>query len=311
MQAVLVGSDLFGFHGLNTPERIDLTLREGGWLEAATQLQGEGRIRHIGFSTHAPTQTIIELCQSGHFSYVNLHWYYNNQENWPAVEAANAADMGVFIISPSYNGGKLFDPSPKLRELCRPFSPMAFNDLFCLSRPQVHTLSVGAARPGDFDEHVEALEHLEKDPAELEAVERRLKDAFADSLGEDYAHSWRDGLPAWDEVPGEGNLKAILLMGNLAKAFDLVDFARERYKLLQTGGGHWFPGRTVEHLDFAALDPLLTASPHADRIPDLLREYHDLLHTPLTLKERLAPRWNQLVHRLRHWKGKLRRLVRG
>ena len=36
-------------------------------------------------------------------------------------------------------------------------TPMQFNDLYCLARGQVHTLSCGASRPGDFDEHVRAL----------------------------------------------------------------------------------------------------------------------------------------------------------
>ena len=35
---------------------------------------------------------------------------------------------------------------------------MQFNDLYCLARPEVHTLSCGVAKPGDFDEHVAALE---------------------------------------------------------------------------------------------------------------------------------------------------------
>ena len=45
----------------------------------------------------------------------------------------------------------------RLRELCAPLTAMQFNDLYCLARPEVHTLSCGVARPGDFDEHVAAL----------------------------------------------------------------------------------------------------------------------------------------------------------
>ncbi len=33
---------------------------------------------------------------------------------------------------------------------------MIFNDLFCLLRPEVHTLSLGVANPEDFDEHLKA-----------------------------------------------------------------------------------------------------------------------------------------------------------
>ncbi|MEO6054758.1 MAG: aldo/keto reductase, partial [Chthoniobacterales bacterium] len=139
--------DLLGIHGINTPELLDMTLRKGGALETARKLQKEGRVRFIGFSTHAEVDTIVSAVDSDEFDYVNLHWYYVNQVNWPAIVAATRRDMGVFIISPNDKGGKLYAPSDKLSQLCAPFSPMAFNNLFCLSHPQVHTLSMGVSRP--------------------------------------------------------------------------------------------------------------------------------------------------------------------
>jgi len=149
--------DLLGIHGLNTPELVEYTLRPGGCLDEARQLQQQGRIRHIGFSTHAPTPVIVEAINSGQFDYVNLHWYYINQDNWPAIAAATQQDMGIFIISPTDKGGHLYNPPQKLVDLCAPLRPIVFNDLFCLSHPQVHTLSVGAARPSDFDEHLKSV----------------------------------------------------------------------------------------------------------------------------------------------------------
>ena len=40
------------FHGINTRELLDWTLKKGGCLEVARQLQKEGRCRFLGFSTH-------------------------------------------------------------------------------------------------------------------------------------------------------------------------------------------------------------------------------------------------------------------
>ena len=37
--------------------------------------------------------------------------------------------MGVFIISPTDKGGRLYAPSAKLRTPDAPLSPMVFNDL--------------------------------------------------------------------------------------------------------------------------------------------------------------------------------------
>ena len=50
--------DLFGIHGLNTHELYDETFRSGGCLEVARQLQAEGKVRFVGFSTHGPTEVI-------------------------------------------------------------------------------------------------------------------------------------------------------------------------------------------------------------------------------------------------------------
>jgi len=82
--------------------------------------------------------------------YINVHWYFVNDLNWAAIAAARKRDMGVFIISPNDKGGKLYEPPKKLVELCAPLSPMQFNDLYCLARAEVHTLSCGASRPTDF-----------------------------------------------------------------------------------------------------------------------------------------------------------------
>ncbi len=149
--------DLLGVHGINNEETFHNSMRPGGCLDEAKKLKAEGKVRHIGFSTHGSTEIITKAIETGEFDYVNLHWYYINQWNWSAIEAAQGQDMGVFIISPSDKGGQLYNPPPKLVELCQPLSPMVFNDLFCLSHPQVHTLSLGAAQPADFDEHLKVL----------------------------------------------------------------------------------------------------------------------------------------------------------
>jgi uncharacterized protein len=136
--------DLLSLHGINNRQLLDWSLRNGGALEAARKIQAEGRARHVGFSTHATTDIILEAINSDGFDYVNVHWYFVNDLNWPAIQAAHARDMGVFIISPNDKGGKLYEPPPKLAKLCAPLTPMQFNDLYCLARPEVQTLSRGA-----------------------------------------------------------------------------------------------------------------------------------------------------------------------
>ena len=120
------------------------------------RFRSEGRIRHIGFSTHGPTRLILGG-ETGAFDYLNLHYYYIFQDNRPVLEAARRQDMGVFIISPTDKGGRLQNAPARLRAADRAAGPLVFNDLWCLSQPEIHTLSVGAARPTDFDAHLPVL----------------------------------------------------------------------------------------------------------------------------------------------------------
>jgi len=268
--------DLFSLHGINTPELLEWSLRPCGCLEAARRLQRAGRVRHIGFSTHASRAVILEAIETGEFDYVNLHWYWVNDRNWPAVEAATRHDMGVFLISPNDKGGKLYEPPEKLVRLCEPLTPMEFNDLYCLLRPEVHTLSIGAARPGDFDAHLAALEKWDAAAELVPRIDGRLREEMARTLGADWLARWEQGLPEWDAVPGGVNVWEILRLANYAKSLDLVEFGRMRYNLLGQAE-HWFPGFPAGEFDEAAVRAAVAASPFAAEIPARLREAHALL----------------------------------
>ena len=268
--------DLLGIHGINTAELLDYSIRPGGCLDVVRKLQTQGKIRFVGFSTHGSTDIIIQSINTNQFDYVNLHWYYINQINWQAIEAATRHDMGVFIISPSDKGGRLYDPPQKLVDLCAPLSPMLFNDLFCLSHSQVHTLSLGASKPSDFDEHLKTLDLLRKAEEILPSILARLEQAAIYTLGENWFKTWWVGLPRYEQTPGNINIHTILWLRNLALAYDMYEYAKTRYNML-SNASHWFPGNKADKIEDLNLRECLRHSPHADRIPDLLRETDKLL----------------------------------
>ncbi len=268
--------DLLGIHGINNEETLHHAIRPGGCFDEAKKLQAEGKVKHIGFSTHGSTAIIIKTIATGKFDYVNLHWYYINQGNWSAIEAAQRQDMGVFIISPSDKGGHLYNPPPKLVELCQPLSPMVFNNLFCLSHPQVHTLSLGAARPSDFEEHIKVLPLLDQAEEILPPIIERLEREAIAILGKDWFDNWQVGLPIYENTPGNVNIPVILWLRNLALAYDMIEYGQARYNLLNNGS-HWFPGAKADKVSQLNLQPCLAKSPFAEVIPSLLVETDRLL----------------------------------
>ncbi len=269
--------DLFSLHGINNRELMEQALGPGGCLEEAYKLKAEGRVKHIGFSTHASNSEITELIERGDFDYVNLHWYLIAQLNGPSIEAAAKKDMGVFIISPNDKGGRLYRPSQKTRDLCAPLDPMAFNDLFCWANPNVHTISCGASRPEDFDTHVEALEHYDNANEVVGPIREKIYAEVSKVGGPDWHDTWHVGLPEWEDVPGGINVKDIVRLWTWAKALDLQDFATWRYNMLGTAG-HWFPGHVVSDYDRAEMCHALRKSPHTDKVIDILDESRTLFH---------------------------------
>ena len=268
--------DLLALHGINDRTFLDWSTRKGGCLEAARELQRQGLVRHVGFSTHATTDIILEAVRGDGFDFLNVHWYFVNDLNWPAIAEAQRRDMGVFIISPNDKGGKLYEPPPKLTELCSPLTPMQFNQLYCLSRPEVHTLSCGAARPEDFDEHIEGLKHYANIEKVLAPIERRVRAAMEKALGADWCRSWHEGVPEYVDLPGQINAKEILRLWTYAKSLDMVGWGRMRYNLLGQGD-HWFPGENAAEAGRRLRPEHFPDSPFRGTIPGLLQEAHRLL----------------------------------
>jgi len=271
--------DLFAIHGANDKESVDWALAPDGCLDVAERWREQGRIRHIGFSTHAAQPLILRMIESDRFDYVNLHFYYLFQDNLPVIQAARAHDMGVFIISPSDKGGRLQKASAKLRTLCEPLSPMVFNDLWCLSHDDVHTISLGAARPSDLDEHMKTLPLVANPAPTLDPIVARLQAAYRQAVGDDFAAHWLEGLPEWNELPGKINVRRILWLRNLVLAYDLLDFAQERY-MSMSPDDIWVPGARAAEFDDDAMTEALLGSPFRKEIPGILREAHTMLFNP-------------------------------
>ncbi len=263
--------DFYAYHGINTPEILEEAAAPGGPLQELLRMKEEGIIKHLGFSTHAPLETIIRTIEMDIFSFVNLHYYYFNQRNEAAIHLAQKQDMGVFIISPNDKGGQLFNPSSALKKAIPNSTPIQWNARFCLHNPAIHTLSFGMTESLHFSEmkgiFPTASTRREEDlQAQFSLDQRLLKHPYASYTGFDL-----------QDDPSGINIPEMLRLYKLWKCYGLLDFCKYRYKELYKPN-HWYPGVLCTPENIAKIED--------SRIPDdiplkaMLTELHEALQQP-------------------------------
>jgi predicted aldo/keto reductase-like oxidoreductase len=261
--------DNFDIHGINLQEHLDLVTDPNGCMKAVREAVDQKMIGHVGFSTHAPLDVILNTINTDLFESINLHYYFFNQRNAAAVQLAHEKDMGVFIISPSDKGGMLYNPSEELAGISYPFTALYMCDRFLLSDPRVHTLSLGAANPAEIDSHQDAWDNdepmSELEQAVLDCINRRYTILEGDRCSQCY-----ECLPCPEDI----NIPEVLRLRNLAVSFDMVEFGKYRYKMFENAG-HWFPGRKA--IRCTDCGDCLPRCPENLDIPKLLRDTHDRL----------------------------------
>ncbi len=263
--------DFYGWHGINTDELLRIACKKEGPVEELLKMKDEGIIRHVGFSTHAPLNTIIEAIETGLFEFVNLHYYYFNQRNKEAVAAAQKRDMGVFIISPNDKGGQLFKAPQKVKNAVKPLTPIQWNARFCLQNPAIHTLSFGMTEASHFDE-MKGIFPFSTPWTEQEQNTKQVLDNYL----QDDPYSWFDGFQM-DNDPSGLNIPEILRLRRLWKCYDMTDYGRYRYKTMGENS-HWLPGGFATNSRIQNVD--LSKVPSGIPLKEMLQETHKALYQP-------------------------------
>lgn len=262
--------DCLALHGINTWEHLEWATQPDGCLMAIRTAMAQGKVRHLGFSTHGSLELILAAINTNIFEFVNLHYYYFFPRHQQAIALAAAKDIGIFIISPADKGGQLYTPSPLLESLCAPFTPLELNYRFLLSDRCITTLSLGAANPDQLDSPLQVADAVYPLTDKEQAVFNKLKSHLVTSLATDLCSQCYQCLPCPEQI----NIPEVLRLRNLAVAYDMSDYGQYRYGMFENAG-HWFPGmKGNKCTDCGACLP---RCPENLDIPQLLRDTHQRL----------------------------------
>jgi uncharacterized protein len=330
--------DLFSFHGLNNDKHYDWVFQEGGEsrerresirsvketshssifsnslnsfipslgnYEVAKELLAEGKIKHVGFSTHGTPDLIRKTIETDKMEYVNLHFhyfgsyhasYYEDGEgghgNALNVKLAKEKDMGVFVISPIDKGGALYSPTGTLVDACFPLSPITFQCMW-LWEQGVDTLSIGISKPSDFDEVFAAAlqSQVPKSKEFVASAVSKLERIWDGNIGP--FKDWWKGIPTmWEERSQGIAVCHIIWLWTLVKAFGMVTFARDRYKSMEKENAKWKKGKdTLTNISNFSFNPgrhwepdvnydaMLEGNPFKKEIISRMRDTHEWLNS--------------------------------
>ncbi len=99
--------DLYQLHNLAKPEVLEQVMAPDGAYRAAAQARAEGRVRHIGFSSHNP-EVALSALKTGKFATVQFACNFVEDEAAGRVFAA-ARDRGMGCIAMKPLGGGLLE----------------------------------------------------------------------------------------------------------------------------------------------------------------------------------------------------------
>jgi len=262
--------DCLGIHGLNTWQHLEWVQAKNGCMQAVEEAINDGRVRHIGFSSHGSLDVILAAINTDFFEFVNLHYYYFFQHNAPAIQLATGKDMGIFIISPADKGGKLYNPPQTLKELCHPFTPLELNYRFLLSDNRITTLSIGPAKPEELVISPELFEHENELTKTEIAIFEKLENQQNNVLLTDKCSQCYACLPCTENI----HIPEVLRLRNLAVAYNMTDYGEYRYGMFENAG-HWFPGIKANRC--TECGDCLPKCPENLDIPTLLKDTHNRL----------------------------------
>ena len=218
--------DIYQFHNMRTPEQYDAAMRKGGGLEGLREMQEQGVIGYVGFSSHRIIQTMKRALDTGEFDVITVAYNILNDEmvDEEVLPLAKARDVGVEAMKP-LAGGTLAAPPEELR--LAPEDPItAYQALrFVLSNAAITAAIPGMTTRVEVEENARAGETVGK----MTAKEMEALVGSAEEMGKEFCRSCWYCQPCPEEIL----VPVILRQLGYYKRYGLKDWAMGRYDKLE------------------------------------------------------------------------------
>ncbi len=182
-----LGTDHVDFyHGwsVSRPPQYDACVCKGGWWEGVYKAKQEGLVKHIGITTHAPPDMIMEMIDDGRWEVITVQYSLLLQNYRDIIHAAHQKGIGIMIMGP-LAGGLLALPSDLLQSVFTPQDQVTGAFRYVLSDPAVSSVASGMTSAAEVQSNCALMDAL-PDKMTLHyqhSINKRLHEA----LGEDLA----------------------------------------------------------------------------------------------------------------------------
>jgi len=149
-------------------------------LVALREARDQGLVRHLGFTTHAAPDDIVDwLSRVPDFRFITVYYNFTNRYAEEAINYAVEHDVGVAIMGPLY-GGILVGKSEAFAEALRELGPMPVHEIalrFLFSNPAISTVLSGMNQLEHVEENARvASDHVKLTPGQCERFVRAFQD---------------------------------------------------------------------------------------------------------------------------------------
>lgn len=199
--------DIYQFHN---PSEADLhtILAPGGALEALMEAKQQGKIRHIGITTHS-TAVFQKALEPDWVETIMFPYNIVESQGEALIHACTERNIGFICMKP-LAGGAIEDATLALR--------------YIASNPDVTVLIPGMATAEEFAQNLAAV----NDSTPLTSAEKEKIQVIRDSLGTQFCRRCNYCAPCTVGIPIP---QAFILNGYLSR-YGLADWARERYEAI-------------------------------------------------------------------------------